>query len=72
MKHISIQLQGKKYVNPTKNFITYFLSFNEGSRLELMQKPKINTSANLDIINTGFAHMAISLGSKEKDRFINQ
>ncbi|WP_339656680.1 VOC family protein [uncultured Maribacter sp.] len=26
----------KKYVNPTKNFTSYFLRFKQGSRIELM------------------------------------
>ncbi|MDL2245254.1 VOC family protein [Parabacteroides sp. OttesenSCG-928-J18] len=31
---------GDKYVNPTKNYTSYFLTFNEGgSRIELMNRP---------------------------------
>ena len=42
------------------------MSFKEGARLELMHKPSINKSSNPDIIDTGFAHMAISVGTKQK------
>ncbi len=59
-------VSGKKYVNLTKNFSSYFLSFKEGARLEIMHKPSINTSSNPDIINTGFVHVAISVGTKQK------
>jgi len=30
-------IAGAKYHNPTKKFSSYFLSFKEGARLELMQ-----------------------------------
>jgi lactoylglutathione lyase len=59
-------LSGPKYINPTKKFESYFLSFEEGCRLEIMQRPDIlkkyedNTSQYF-----GLAHFAISLGSKE-------
>lgn len=57
---------GNKYVNPNKNFQSYFLSFAEGPRLELMQRPEI--PANLNSVYdqyTGLIHFAISVGSKE-------
>lgn len=56
---------GEKYVNLKKNFTSYFLSFTEGSRLELMQKPEISASTHQDEY-FGFIHFAISVGSKEK------
>ena len=55
-----------KYFNPTKNFSSYFLSFPDGARIELMHRPdisKVMEEANLHI---GLTHFAISLGSKEK------
>lgn len=57
---------GNKYVNPNKNFQSYFLSFADGPRLELMQRPEI--PANLNSVYdqyTGLIHFAISVGSKE-------
>jgi len=58
---------GARYRNNSKEFESYFLSFGDGFRLELMHKPGIlmkGTSASLEYI--GFAHFAIAVGSKEK------
>lgn len=57
---------GEKYFNPKKNFESYFLTFQEGSRLELMHTPNIQKSTN-DVYRqfTGLVHFAISTGSKE-------
>ena len=53
----------EKYVNPTKNFTSYFLSFASGAKLELMQQPGKATSKQPSL---GYAHIAISLGSQEQ------
>lgn len=57
---------GDKYYNPVKDFSSYFLSFEEGTRLEIMHKPEINISSNPNIQYTGLVHFAISVGTKEK------
>lgn len=58
---------GEKYNNPNKNFTSYFLEFESGCRLELMQKPEIPTNLNnVEKQNIGIIHFAISTGSKEK------
>ena len=59
---------GEKYHNPTKQFTSYFLSFETGSRLELMHKPNIakGTNPNKETEQLGIIHMAISVGSKQK------
>lgn len=56
-----------KYQNTDKQFNSYFLSFDDGARLELMQMPHIPANAN-DIHKQaiGLIHFAISVGSKEK------
>ncbi|MEO5593553.1 MAG: VOC family protein [Chitinophagaceae bacterium] len=56
----------EKYYNPRKEFSSYFLSFSDGARLELMQMPGIPVNNN-DIMrqNTGLIHFAMSTGSKE-------
>tara|TARA_R110000765_G_scaffold73247_3_gene143180 strand:+ start:91 stop:477 length:387 start_codon:yes stop_codon:yes gene_type:complete len=59
-------LSGEKYYNPTKEFSSYFLRFTDGARLEIMHKPSIGKSSNIDTIRTGFIHFAMSVGSKEK------
>ena len=61
---------GPKYINPAKQFESYFLSFSSGARLELMYKPSIPESTNdVDAQATGIIHFAISVGSEsEVDR----
>lgn len=57
---------GEKYFNPKKNFQSYFLSFDDGCRLELMQMPGIPDSRNsVHLQFTGIIHFAISVGSEE-------
>ncbi len=52
------------YHNQTTGFRSYFLSFDGGARLEIMNLPTI--SAGEPMARTGFAHAAFSVGSKEK------
>ncbi|MEH0156814.1 VOC family protein [Limibacter armeniacum] len=65
---------GELYVNPKKQFKSYFLSFEEGARLELMAKPDIPANLNDALAEyIGIIHFAISVGSKEKvDRLTAQ
>ena len=52
------------YHNKTTDFCSYFLSFEDGARLEIMNKPQMmDEEKNLN--RTGFIHIAFSLGSKE-------
>ncbi len=62
------------YVNPAKGFRSYFLSFSEGARLELMQMESIPNSRNDPIAQfLGIIHIAFSLGSREAvDRLSEQ
>ena len=53
-----------KYHNPTTGLETYFLSFDEGSRLELMTRPDM-VSQEKPLFRTGITHLAFSTGSKE-------
>lgn len=57
----------EKYTNLKNNFYSYFLSFQTGARLELMQMPNIPANKN-DIFEQylGVIHMAFAVGSKEK------
>ena len=58
---------GEKYHNSNKNFQSYFLKFEEGCRLELMNKPEIDErNQNNEQPKLGIVHFAISVGSKEK------
>lgn len=42
------------------------MSFTQGSRLELMHKPVINTRSNNEVIDNELVHFAISVGTREK------
>lgn len=55
---------GTRYHNPVKDFQSYFLSFDEGARLELMNKPGL--PSGLVHEHTGIAHFAISVGTRER------
>ncbi len=59
-------IPGEKYFNPSKDFTSYFLSFEAGCRLELMHKPSILNGQNNDREEyMGIVHFAISVGSKK-------
>lgn len=60
-----------KYHNTRTNFQSYFLSFEDGSRLELMNKPEMD-DAEKTLTRTGFIHIAFSVGSKEKVDMLTQ
>ena len=52
------------YHNLNTDFRSYFLSFEDGARLEIMTKPDLTDSG--DFLNRfGYAHIAFSVGSKE-------
>ena len=52
------------YHNPRTDFRSYFLRFDDGARLELMNKPRM-TDPEKGLNRTGFVHLAFSLGSKD-------
>ena len=53
------------YHNTTTDFRSYFLSFEDGARLEVMHKPEMQDSEKSQS-RTGFIHLAFAVGSKEK------
>ena len=57
---------GDKYSNAKKGFESYFLRFENGARLEIMQMPGIVPGINTaDQQCTGLVHLAMSTGAKE-------
>ncbi len=55
----------EKYVNPKRNFSSYFLSFeNAQTRIEIMNIPKMASPTSRGNMK-GLAHLAISVGGKE-------
>ena len=52
------------YNNQKTDFRSYFLTFHDGARLEIMTKPDLTDSG--DCLNRyGYAHLAFSAGSME-------
>lgn len=57
-------VSNKEYHNKTTGFRSYFLSFDSGARLEIMNNPHIERIENSNA-RTGYVHIAFSLGNKE-------
>lgn len=53
------------YYNTSTGFRSYFISFDDGARLEIMNKPLMDDSFKKSN-RTGYAHIAFSVGSVEK------
>lgn len=61
-------LNGKsnnEYHNEKTDFRSYFISFEDGARLEIMNKPDM-VDAEKPLNRTGLIHIAFSVGSKER------
>lgn len=56
---------GSKYVNEKRGFESYFLRFSSGAKVELMYLPSSMRSKDPGTEFVGYAHIAISVGSKE-------
>lgn len=54
---------GERYHNSSKKFTSYFLTFDSGSRLELMMREDISKPT---IESFGYAHLALAVGSQSK------
>lgn len=57
-------VSGEKYYNRTTGFQSYFLSFDDGARLEIMNRPDVADEEKTRT-RTGYIHLAFSLGSKK-------
>ena len=53
------------YYNSQTHFRSYFLSFEDGARLEIMQRPEM-VNLPKEAARTGYAHIAFSVGNREK------
>lgn len=56
---------GEKYANPSKQFESYFITFQSGARLELMRLQNLSPAANSSPPLCGYAHIAMSVGSAQ-------
>ena len=54
------------YHNQKTGFQSYFLSFDEGARLEIMTRKEGLAENNQELLFLGYHHLAFSLGSREK------
>ena len=65
--HYFNAMSGSGYYNHSKEFRSYFLSFEGDCRIELMEMPTVSGSKNdYKKHYTGFAHLAFKVGSREK------
>ena len=53
------------YYNENIGFKSYFLTFDNGTRLEIMNTPGTR-DLEKTLVQTGYIHIAFSVGSKEK------
>jgi lactoylglutathione lyase len=52
-----------RYTNARTGFSSYFMSFEDGARLEIMQRPEVAPRADHPYV-MGYAHLAIAVGSE--------
>ena len=57
---------GEKYINLSKGFSSYMLSFKGGGALEIMNRHDIKSLKDHTNEYLGWAHIAIGVGSREK------
>ena len=53
------------YHNPRTGLRTYFLTFPDGGRLEIMNRPEVDVADN-PVCRSGFIHLSFCLGSREE------
>ena len=54
----------KRYQNPTKGFTSYFLTFSDGGRLEIMSRIDVDQRPTLEAL--GYCHLSISVGGEQR------
>ncbi len=57
---------GAKYENTRRGFSSYFLSYPEGARIEIMHQNNVHENTLPKGMSNGIAHLAISVGSVDK------
>ena len=58
-------ISNEGYHNPNTDFRSYFLSFDDGARLEIMNRAQMKDEEKT-LNRTGYIHIAFSLGSKKQ------
>ena len=54
---------GEIYRNEKTGFSSYFLGFENGAKLEIMNRPEIKKTEK-PVLKSGYAHLAFNFGSK--------
>lgn len=57
-------IAGERYYNSKTGFMSYFISFEDDARLEIMTRPETEKNANEQRF-IGYAHLAFSTGSRD-------
>jgi lactoylglutathione lyase len=58
---------GKKYENPAKGYSSYFLSFEDGASIEIMNRVDIPPSPVDSLTQAvGYTHLSLAVGSEEE------
>jgi lactoylglutathione lyase len=55
----------EKYKNPLNRFSSYFITFRDGGRIEIMKRDNMEPSEERRE-SPGFSHIAINVGSRER------
>ncbi len=58
-------VSNKGYHNVNTNFKSYFLTFDDGARLEIMNRPNLIDNQK-ELFLRGFIHIAFSVGSMDR------
>ncbi len=58
-------VSGEEYYNEKTGLKSYFIGFDGGARLEIMNKPSMENPVK-EINRTGYIHIAFSVGSTEE------
>ncbi|EHH00302.1 VOC family protein [Paraprevotella clara] len=58
-------VSNEMYHNPRTGLKSYFLSFGNGAKLEIMTRPDLSDLGK-DIYCTGYIHLSFSVGSEEQ------
>ena len=58
-------ISNTKYTNTAKGFSSYFITFEEGARFELMSSTGLTNQTPSEIVRLGYAHIAMDVGDKE-------
>ena len=64
-------ISNTKYKNKTTGLETYFISFQDGSRLEIMTRPVMDNNSK-ELFHMGYIHIAFSVGSIENVNMLTQ